>query len=247
MENLALHQRSLLLMVDVWRPACTWHRLHRTLFWVLIRQACSENHLTAHHDCSQMLQKMPSPLRLTATAVILTNVKQEATLSDAKRFLVVQKTHDFLCDLSKHSPDGFMGSVTSLNKTLNAFCKLWSFWEWEKNHPALSNEPSQSLRASGTPGFAHLTPRQWFQTLGLRRHEERAEAERHPHPQHEPTEREQTYLGPACGRRWEKSGIFIKTLILYFILFLITTALSVAKPPHPTAPPLIHVSRAGCS
>lgn len=84
MENLALHQRSLLLMVDVWRPACTWHRLHRTLFWVLIRQACSENHLTAHHDCSQMLQKMASPLRLTATAVILSNVKQEATLSDAK-------------------------------------------------------------------------------------------------------------------------------------------------------------------
>lgn len=84
MENLALHQRSLLLMVDVWRPACTWHRLHRTLFWVLIRQACSENHLTAHYDCSQMLQKMASPLRLTATAVILSNVKQEATLSDAK-------------------------------------------------------------------------------------------------------------------------------------------------------------------
>lgn len=111
----------------------------------------------------------------------------------------------------------------------------------------LTSHQSQSLRASGTPGFAHLTPRQWFQTLGLRRHEERAEAERHPHPQHESTEREQTYLGPACGRRWEKSGIFIKTLILYFILFLITTALSVAKPPHPTAPPLIHVSRAGCS
>lgn len=148
MENLALHQRSLLLMVDVWRPACTWHRLHCTLFWVLIRQACSENHLTAHHDCSQMLQKMASPLRLTATAVILTNVKQEATLSDAKRFLVVQKTHDFLCDLSKHSPDGFMGAVTSLNKTLNAFCKLWSFWEWEKNHPALSNEPSITIATS---------------------------------------------------------------------------------------------------
>lgn len=51
-------------------------------------------------------------------------------------------------------------------------------------------------------------------------------------------------------RQWNKPTQNISTTGLHRwseVLFLITTVLSVAKQLHPTAPPFIHVSRAGCS